>query len=207
MRRMRVVQGRWNLYMLAALAVGLAAWLAACGDDDDDAAPPPVERKQETAEELPKLPRGFEPHLSRANGLILGRPPGWKATNRGIATLLIAPDKLVVMSLTADRTDAALAADPRALATDTFQVLEGYKGRLDPSEPRRFKHRYEAYAVKGEGVAADTGVPQRLRLIVLRRKGATIVTAVIAENAKVKAPEEVDQALEALRTLRTRPVG
>jgi hypothetical protein len=44
-------------------------------------------------------------------------------------------------------------------------------------------------------------------MIVLRRKGAVVMTAVIAENSEVKAPAEVDQAIEALRTLRTRPVG
>ena len=61
--------------------------------------------------------------------------------------------------------------------------------------------------MRGEGVSASTGVPQRLRVVVLEREGATVVTAVIAENAKEKAPAEVKQALEALRTLRTRPVG
>jgi hypothetical protein len=193
--------------VLATLAVAVAASLAGCGDDDDAPEPPPVERRTETPEKLPKLPRGFERHVNRANGLALGRPPGWKATNRGATTLLRAPDRLVVMSLSADRTDEALAADPRELATRTFQALEGYKGTLDPSRPRPFKHRYEAFAVKGKGVAASTGVRQRLRLIVLRRKGAVVMTAVIAENSEVKAPAEVDQAIEALRTLRTRPVG
>ena len=44
-------------------------------------------------------------------------------------------------------------------------------------------------------------------MIVLEREGAAAVTAVIAENAKERAPAEVRQALQALRTVRTRPVG
>jgi hypothetical protein len=189
---------------LAALTLALA--LAACGSEEE-VQPPEVQRQAETVEDLPKLPRGFEPHISRVNGLALGRPPGWRATRKGVATFLIAPDKLVVMSLSADRSDEALAGDPEALAVRTFGALEGYEGVLDPSEPTPFKHEYDAYEVEGQGVSVETGVRQNLRVIVLEREGATVVTAVVAENAKEKAPAEVRQALESLRTLRTRPVG
>jgi hypothetical protein len=202
MRRMRVHARQAT----AILAVLVAAGFAACGSDGAPSVPE-IERLPETAEELPRLPRGYERYSSRVNGLVFGRPPGWKARPRGIATLLTAPDKLVVMSLAADRSDDALAADPRNLAVETFAALEGYEGKLDPSEPRPLKHRYEGFQARGEGVAGSTGVPQRLRVIVLEREGATVVTAVIAENAKEKAPEEVEQALEVVRTLRTRPVG
>jgi len=192
--------------ILASVVVVLALGLAACGSDDEAQAPD-VERKPETTQELPKLPHGFEAEASRVNGLAFGRPPGWSVDEEGVATQLLAPDELVVMSLTADRTDEALAGDPATLATRTFTALQGYEGELDPSEPRRFKHRYEASEVRGEGVSASTGVPQRLRVIVLEREGVAVVTAVIAENAKEKAPAEVEQALDTLRTLRTRPVG
>ena len=191
--------------ILAGL-VGLVLALGACGSDDEPEAPD-VERLPETADELPKLPRGYEPFISRVNGIAIGRPPGWDARDRGIATRLTAPDELVVMSLSADRTDPAVAADPRTLAVRTFQALEGYEGDLDPSEPRPFKQRYQAYEVRGEGVAASTGVRQRLRVIVLRREGVAVITAVIAENAKVGARAEVGQALDSVRTVRTRPVG
>jgi hypothetical protein len=194
-----------RIALLAALLTATGV-IGACGSEDEPA-PPEVERKPETAQKLPKLPRGYEPHLSRVNGLALGRPPGWDARERGVATRLTAPDELVVMSLSADRTDEALAADPRTLAVRTFAALQGYEGKLDPSEPRPFDHRYDAYVVKGEGVSAETGVRQRLRLIVLERPGVAVVTAVIAENAKIGARLEADQALAALGTLRTRPVG
>src|SRR5688572_11472323 len=120
---------------LTALAAAFVLALGACGSDDEPQAPQ-VERQPETAEELPKLPRGYEPYISRVNGLALGRPPGWEARERGVATILTAPDELVVMSLSVDRTDPAVAADPRTLAVRTFSALTGYEGELDPSEPR-----------------------------------------------------------------------
>ncbi len=189
----------------AAVAVLVSVAFVACGSDDEPQ-PREVQRQVETIDKLPKLPRGFEPRVSRVNGLALGRPPGWKATRKGVATFLIAPDKLVVMSVSADRSDEALAADPKTLAAQTFSALEGYSGKLDPSEPRPFKHRYAAFQVEGQGVSAKGGVRQNLRVIVLERDGTTVVTAVVAENAKEKATAEVRQALESLRTLRTRPV-
>ncbi len=194
--------------MRTILANGFAvlALVAGCGSDD----PPPqpdVERKPEAVQELPELPPGFAPYVSRVNGLALGRPPGWKATDEGVLTLLTAPDQLVAMSLSVDRSDEALAGDPEVLVVQTFSALQGYEGELDPSEPRPFKHRYDAFEVRGEGVSAATGVRQRLRVVVLKREGAAVVTAVIAENAKDRAPREVEQALDSLQTVRTRPVG
>lgn len=191
--------------LLAVLACGA---LSACGAEDEDAEPiaPVVDRKPETRQDLPELPRGFEPYRSRAHGLGFGRPPGWKATRRGPATLLIAPDELVVMSLSADRSDEAVSSDIEGLAVDTFAALEGYRGKLKPSTPRKFAHRYAGYQVRGDATAKKTGVPQRLRVIVLEREGRTVVTAVMAENSKEKAPDEVKQAYQALRSLRTGPV-
>ena len=193
----------------ALLAVLACAALPACGAEDEDAEPiaPVVDRKPETRQDLPELPRGFEPYRSRAHGLAFGRPPGWKATRRGPATLLIAPDELVVMSLSADRSDEAVSSDIEGLAVDTFAALEGYRGKLKPSKPRKFAHRYAGYQVRGDARAKKTGVPQRLRVIVLEREGRTVVTAVMAENSKEKAPDEVKQAYQALRSLRTGPVG
>lgn len=191
-----------------ALLVGLACLaLNACGSEEEEAEPiaPVVDRKEETRQRPPELPRGFERHVSRHNGLEFGRPPAWKVTKRGDATLLIAPDELVAMSLSADRTDEAVAADTEQLAVDTFAALEGYKGKLNPSTPRKWGHPYEAYLVRGEAVAKKTDVRQRLRVFVLEREGRTVVTAVIAENSKERAPDEVRQAYQALRTLRTRP--
>jgi len=187
---------------LAVAAAGLLA--AGCGSDDEPA-PEPVERKDETAQKLPKLERGYEEFVNRAAGVAFGRPPGWAAKERGAVTTLTAPDELVFAAITIDRTDDALGENPKAFATQTAELLPGYEKPLDPGKAKPFKHSYEGAIVDAKGTAKKSGVPQRVNVIVLERAGVAVVTAVIAENAERNVGAESKQALETISTLRTRP--
>ena len=194
---------RLRLLRLAILAALLAA---GCGSDDEPD-PAPAERKEETAHELPRLERGYEEFLNRDAGIALGRPPGWSARGQGGLTTLKAPDDLVAATITVDRTDDALSGNPRDFATQTIELLPGYEKPIDSGKARSFAHRYDAAIAEGEGVAKRSGVRQRVRVVALERPGAAVVTAVVAENAERNAGAEAKQALEAVRTLRTRPPG
>lgn len=190
---------------LLVLCLLAAALLGACGSDDPEPAPR-AGRTVETAHELPKLPRGWTPYANAAAGFALGRPPGWAVQGEGIVARLTAPDELVAMTLSADRTSEALALEPGDYATQTLAALEGYERPLEPSAARPFPHRYEAAQTHASGVAAGSGVRQDVRVVVIRRAGLATVTAVMAANAKRAPAAEVADALQALRTLRTRPV-
>lgn len=157
-------------------------------------------------DELPDLPSGWELHVNRAAGFALGRPPGWAVRDSGIATRLVAPDQLVVVTITADRTDEALELDPSDFARQTIAALGGYEETLEPSKSRRFEHRYQAAEARGEGVAAGSGVRQEVRAFVIRRADLAVVTAVLAANAERAPKAEIADALRAVRTIRTRPV-
>lgn len=192
--------------MRSLLATALVALvLAGCGEDETSqpAGPAP----QEAVHELPDLPRGWKAYRNRVGGFWLGRPPGWSANLRGTTTVLKAPNELVAVTVSADRTDDAVAIDPEQFALRVISALPGFEGKVDPSEPRRFRHRYAGVEVRGTATASATGVRQRLRVVVLRRGRLAVVTAVVAENARRGTGEEVEQALRAVRTLRTRPVG
>ena len=170
---------------LRAIVFVLAAGLLACGcGSKDEPKSKPVERKEETADKLPKLDRGWEEFVNAGAGVAFGRPPGWSAKEKGAVTTLTAPDELVSAAITIDRTDDALGGDPKAFATQTAKLLPGYKKPLDPSKAKPFKHEYEGAIVEAKGVAKKSGVPQRVSVIVLERKGVAVVTAVIAENAE-----------------------
>ena len=188
--------------LLPAVVAGLIA--AGCGSDDGPV-PAPVERKEETADKLPALDRGYEEFLNSDAGVAFGRPPGWSAEDKSAVTTLTAPDGLVSATITIDRTDDALGGDPQAFAIQTAELVPGYSKALDPGKAKRFDHAYEGAIAEAKGVAKKSGVRQRVRIVVLERKGAAVVTSVIAENAERNAGAEAKQALEAIRTLRTRP--
>lgn len=194
---------------IVVLWVAAAALLGGCGGDAADPAPSgPPERRVETADPLPELPRGWHPHVNRGAGFALGRPPGWSARDRGIATRLVAPDRLVAVTVAADRTSAAVGLAPAELARATIAALPGYEEPLEAAPARPFRHRYRAAEARASGVAAASGVRQDVRVVAINRGGIAALTAVIAANAERPAarPEQA-QALRALRTLRTRPIG
>ena len=186
------------------LSIVLAGLLAAgCGSDD---APAPVERQDETADKLPSLERGWEEYVNPKLGVAFGRPPGWAAEETNAATTLTAPDELVSATITVDRTSDALAGEPKEFAAATAGLLDGYREPLEPGRAENFAHAYEGAIVEAEGVAKKSGVRQRVRVIVLERKGVAVVTAVIAENAQRQAAKPgAEQAEAAVKTLRTRP--
>ena len=190
-------------HRLVLLAV-VAGLLPGCGSDD--AAPEPVERKDEKADKLPKLERGWEEYVNADAGIAFGRPPGWAAKDPGAVTTMTAPDELVSLTVTVDRTNDALGGEPAAFAAQTAELLPGYRKALEPGKAKRFDHPYDGAIAEAEGVAKKSGVRQRVRVIVLERKGVAVVTAVIAENAQEAAAKaEAEQAQDAIGTLRTRP--
>ncbi len=190
-----------NRTLLVLLAAGLL--LVGCGSSDPE--PEPAERKDESADKLPDLDRGYEEFINRAAGIAFGRPPGWSAKARGVTTTLTAPDGLVSATISVDRTDDALEVDPKDFASRTAELVPGYKSALKPSAPKPFRHPYEAAIAEARGVAEKSGVRQRVRVVVLERKGVAVVTAVIAENVERSARAEARQALASIESLRTRP--
>jgi hypothetical protein len=203
-----------DLKLIAAL-VAAAVALAGCGGDDDEPEVPPVDRKPERPEQVSGLPSGWTVEENKAQGFELGAPPGWRSGGdclkggapAGPVTILCSPDKLVTLSVAADRTDEALELEPGEFAVRTMVGLaEGYD-RLEPGKPRPFKARYPGASVEGTGEAVGTGVRQDVTVVVVRREGAANFTAVIAANADKPTEPAVKLAEEALTTLRSQPVG
>lgn len=198
--------------VIAALA-GAALLAGGCGSGSEEA--PSQPRPPEKAESVGGLPPGWTVAEDAAQGFALGAPPGWReggdclkaGGEPGNVTVLCSPDKLVTLSVSADRTNEALELEPGEFAVRTLEGLADSYDGLEPGEPKPFRGHYDGASVTGSGEAVGTGVRQDVTVVVLRREGAANFTAVIAANAEQPTEPAVKLAGEALETLRSQPVG
>jgi hypothetical protein len=197
------------------VALSLASLAAGCGEKDEPPPAPPL--VVEKAERVEELPRGWTLVRSPQQGLRLGAPPGWRRAGEclpqgvppGEVTVICSPDKLVTLSVSADRSAEALELEPDEFATRALAGLgrSGYRQDLEPSDPKPFRARYAGARVDATGTAAGTGVRQNVSVIVLRREGIATFTAVIAANAERPTEPAVKLAEQALTTLRSQPAA
>lgn len=199
---------------LLPLVLGAVLLAAGCGDDEPSP-PPQPDPKPEKPEEVSGLPAGWTVERNSAQGFSLGAPPGWRSGAECLkkgggdvtVTILCSPDRLVTLSISADRTADALELGPEAFAARTMDGLgDSYDG-LEAGKPKRFSAHYPGAIVEGSGKAVGTGVPQDVSVVVLRRDHVANFTAVIAANASQPTGPAVALATQALKTLRSEPVG
>ncbi len=177
--------------------------LAGCGDDGGGNTSTP--RAAETADPPAKLPAGWLTEVNRPAGFTVGVPPLWSANLDGGTTVLTSPDKLIAISISADRTGEALEAPLDGFATATAEGLGGFEG-LKVGSPRSFKGAaYPGVEVTGRGRQSESKVPQRIQLVILRREGIASYPVLAAINTRKGSPfdEQVDRIV---RSLRGRPV-
>ena len=109
--------------LLALFGVLALVVVPGCGGEEE---PQPAEEPRETVDPLPKLRQGWKPYVNHRIGFAMGVAPGWSARETGTSTLLRSPDRLVAVSVSADRTDAALAVPLDEFAADAAAALDGY---------------------------------------------------------------------------------
>jgi hypothetical protein len=196
---------------MAAAAALLVAVAAGCGEREEPE--PTTIPVLERPEQVPKLPGGWKVVMVPEQGLELGLPPGWRKGRKclakkappGTATVLCSPDKLLTLSITADRTDEALELPPEDFALRVMAGLnENYQRPLKPGKPKPFKAHYDGAKVRASGKVAK-GVRQDVSVIVLRRDDIANITAVIAKHAARATSQHTKFAERTLRTLRSQP--
>jgi hypothetical protein len=192
-----------------AFAAGLlvASALAGCGGGRDQPTPepaPPPPSPRETVDRLPTLPEGWKRELNRAGGFAFGVPPGWEVEGRGRGSLVRSFDRLVALSIVADRGPEALEVEVRDSARRAAAALRGYRQPPRVQTVLPFEHRYEGAEARALATAR-AGVDQRVSVIVLRRDRVTTLTTVLAANAEREAGPSRRLALRVVETLRTRP--
>jgi hypothetical protein len=160
----------------------------------------------ESAQAPASLPTPWHRHVDARAGLSIGIPPGWRAHHPRRSLLISSPDRLVAVSVAADRGAAARALPLDRFARSALAALPGYRSPLDPGPPRPFAGTpLDAVRVGAVGVAAG-GVPERVTLVALRRHGVASFTLVAVANRHAP-PADRRRALAISRTLRDRPAG
>ncbi len=162
-------------------------------------------RPRETVDRPPHVPAGWKLLVNRSDGFSIGLPPGWHDRARGGGSLIRSPDHLVAVSITADRTDEALAVPLDRYATGAIAAVPGFE-RLRHGRPHRLHARYSAVEVRATGRSAGSGVEQDLRLVLLRRDRQAAYPILIARNAKLAGTAYRAELARMLRTFRGRPV-
>lgn len=187
--------------------VGAVA-LAGCGSDGGDDQSTAQRTVVATPQTPANVPKSWKREVDKRRGFSVGVPPGWQLKAMGDAVLFRSPDRLVAVSLSADRHEAAFGTQPIQFARRALASLSGYRRQLTGGSPRPIGATpLDSAAVRAQGVAKESGVRQKVEFVVLRRDHLVNFTAVIAANAEQTPGSEIDLARRILSSVRDHPPG
>jgi hypothetical protein len=189
----------------ALLAATLAAAVAGlgCGDEGDDSGESP-DPAAERSDPPAKPPRGWRTFANRRAGFTLSVPPGWPARAREDATLIRSRDRLVAITVAADRSEPARTTRPREYARRTFRALPGFRRLRLQAAGRVRRSPYPSIRVDGRGTLEDTRQRQHIAVAALWRPDRVTYT-VVAFSANVGgAPAHAGELGTMLASLRAR---
>jgi hypothetical protein len=188
--------------MRRALPLLLSALLLAapgCGDDDDSKGP------QERADRPVEPPPRWRTVENGTAGFTLAVPRRWTARTKGGATLIRSRDRLLVLTVAADRSKAGKEIAPGEYARRTLEALPGFEGSVSP-EPRKVRGSpYETARVDGLGTVRTSKRPQRITVVAYRRPGLVTYAALAFRNPRFDPRFDEPALNRVLRTLRARP--
>lgn len=189
--------------VVCALAA-LALLASGCdGDADDD------RRTESEPVDAPALPPvGWRTVRNAAAGFTVSAPRRWTvATERG-STLIRSDDRLVSVTISADRSEPGRELDAARYARETIRSLPGFRGSLSGRVRRVRSSPYATARVDATGRLRTSPTHQRITVAVFRRPGRVTYSAVVFRNAIVKPrfnDRRIDRLLRSLRAEKPRP--
>ena len=181
---------------LAAL-LAAAAVAPACGGEDE------TDEHRERADRPSKPPAGWRTVWNRTAGFTVAAPRRWTSRIKRGATLIRSRDRLVVVTIAADRSEAGRRKPPVTYARETLESLPGLEGSALPGRRRVRGSPYRSARVEGVGtLRASRRRTQRITVAAFHRPGQVTYAAVVFRNARLTPPADERAIRRMLRTLR-----
>ena len=183
--------------MPVAAAAAVAVLPGCVGGDSSDRPPEPVDRP------VP-APPGWRTVENADAGFTIAAPRRWTARIKRDATLIRSPDKLVAITIAADRNVDGRQRPPAEYARATFEALPRFEGSLRPGTTSIRASPYRNARIDGRGTIATTRRPQRVTIVAFQRPGVVTYVVVVFRNALVRPPPGEVVLGYMLKTLRAR---
>ncbi|HYH57735.1 MAG TPA: hypothetical protein VD790_00750 [Thermoleophilaceae bacterium] len=185
--------------LLAALAIALAG---GCDEDDEFAgAPDPATERRDPPADPPP---GWRTLANRAAGFTMSVPREWTARTRRGATLIRSSDRLLAVTVAADRSEPGRTTPAPRYARRAFRALPAFR-RVRATRARTVpRSPYPNGRVDGTGTLAATGGRQRISVTAFRRPGRVTYTVVAFSARLGSAPVHSGPLGVMLASLRAR---
>jgi hypothetical protein len=177
------------------LAIGAAAW--GCGGGS--------KAPREHADAPASPPKGWRTVRNREVGFTLSVPRRWTARVKGSATLIRSDDKLLVLTVAADRGAEGRDLAPTDYARRTLDDLPDFEGSVVPSARAVRGSPYRSARVDGVGTLRTSKRPERITVAAFHRARLVTYAVVAFSSTKVSQGFFEPQLRRILRSLRAQP--
>lgn len=182
--------------------VALALLQAGCGNNEEGKTRTiAVERSDPPAQPPP----GWRTVANPAAGFTIAAPRTWAATGTRRRTVIRSDDRLVAVSISADRTAPGRKLSAKQYARRTIRTVPNFAGIVGKGVSRVPGAKYESALLTATGTVNPSNLSQRISVAIFRRPGRVSYGALVFRNAGVK-PRFNDRTIERmLRSFRAQP--
>jgi hypothetical protein len=181
------------------LAVALLA-LTGCGGGDSKKKSDVPNPKDEPTDAAAKPPAGWHTVKNKIAGFTVSAPDSWADAPTKAATAIRSDDKLVVVSIAADRSPKGANTSAKNYATETLKATTSAKtdGKVHTIKGSPYDNAY----IVATGKIPGQKIPQTVTTVIYHRKGHVTYGMLIFANAKVKPHFNDKKLAEMMRSFR-----
>ena len=190
------------LTRIVAVVAALALLQAGCGGDahkkrstaGDERSDPPVQP-----------PPGWRTITNPSAGFTIAAPRTWTATSTPRRTVIRSDDRLVAMSISADRTATGRELSAEQYGRRTIRTLAHFAGIVGKRASRVPDSKYQSAIITAIGTVKPSNLSQRISVAIFHIPGKVTYGAVVFRNAGV-TPRFNDRTIaRILGTFRAQP--